>query len=71
MPGKGFDSTAPETPRDGQYVPVTGYTDNENQGVTVALVPCPECSGAVEEAQLADHESWHAAQGGAEPKGKK
>lgn len=70
MPDKGFDSTAPETPRSGQYVAVTGFTDNENQGVTVALVPCQTCSAAVEEAQLPAHESWHAGQGGAEPKSK-
>jgi hypothetical protein len=68
---KGFDSSAPEAPRNGQNVAVLGFTDNENQGVSIVLVPCPECSAAVEDAHLPDHESWHAAQGGAEPKMKK
>lgn len=70
MPDRGFDSTTPEDPRGGQNVPVVGFTENENLGNTVVLVPCPECVAAVEESQLTTHESWHAAQGGAEPKGK-
>jgi hypothetical protein len=68
---QGFESSAPEAPRNGQNVQVLGFTDNENQGVSVVLVPCPECAAAVEDAHLPDHESWHAAMGGAEPKGKK
>jgi len=70
MPDKGFDSSAPEEPRNGHNAPVIGFTDNENVGVSVVLVPCPTCSAAVEDAQLPAHESWHASQGGAEPKGR-
>jgi hypothetical protein len=65
---KGFDSSAPAAPRQGQNAAVLGYTDNENQGVSVVLVPCPECSAAVEDAQLPAHESWHAGQAGSAPK---
>jgi hypothetical protein len=66
---KGFESSVPATPRNGQNVSATAFTDNENQGVVVALVPCPECSAAVEDgAGLAAHESWHAAQAGSAPK---
>jgi hypothetical protein len=67
MPDKGFDSAAPEPPRNGAYVTAVGFTENENAGVVVALVPCPECGAAVEE-NNSKHEEWHAEQGGAEPK---
>jgi hypothetical protein len=69
MPDKGFDSSAPTDPRDGQNVPVVGFTENENLGVNVVLRPCPECSSSVEEGNHMDaHESWHAAQAGSGPK---
>jgi hypothetical protein len=68
MPDKGFDSAAPEAPRDGAYVTAVGYTENENQGVVVALRPCQTCYAAVEEAHMAEHEGWHEGQAGAEPK---
>jgi hypothetical protein len=68
MPDNGFKSSAPTDPRDGQNVPVVGFTENENQGVNVVLKPCPECSVAVEDAQLPAHESWHAGQAGSGPK---
>jgi hypothetical protein len=70
MPDKGFQSSAAEAPRDGQNVTVLGFTDNENQGVSVVLIPCRECSAAVEVEQMPAHESWHAGQAGAEPKSK-
>lgn len=66
---KGFESSVAETPRSGQQISVLGFTDNENPGVVVSLVPCSECGAAVEDgAGLAKHESWHAAQAGAAPK---
>jgi len=66
---KGFESSAPEAPRQGQNVPVLGYTDNENQGVSVVLAPCSYCSAAVEEGVNMDaHVGWHAAQEGSGPK---
>jgi hypothetical protein len=66
---KGFDSSVPATPRQGQYVAATAYTDNENQGVVVALVPCSECGAATEEGAVMDkHLGWHAAQAGSGPK---
>jgi hypothetical protein len=71
MPDKGFDSSVPETPRDGQYLSAVGFSENENQGVVIALRPCPECRAAVEESQMDDHESWHAGQEGSEPKSSK
>lgn len=66
----GFESSDPNAaPRNGQHVPVSGFTGNENTGVGVLLVPCPECSAAVEDgAGLDKHQSWHAAQAGAAPK---
>lgn len=69
MPNKGFEPSVPETPRQGQYLPVKGYTDQEGGGeLEVRLTPCSQCSAAVAETGMADHESWHAAQAGAEPK---
>lgn len=65
----GFESSVAAQPRNGQQITVLGFTGNENTGVVVSLVPCPECSAAVEEGAGADkHASWHASQGGATPK---
>jgi len=67
--GNAFESAVPAAPRSGQQVAAFGYTGNENGGVVVNLVPCPECAAAVEGgAGLAAHESWHAAQAGSGPK---
>lgn len=68
---KGFEPSTPEDPRQGQYLPVTGYTDAEGGGeLEVRLTPCKDCSAAVAETGMADHESWHAAQEGSAPKSK-
>ena len=47
--GNAFESAVPAAPRSGQQVAAFGYTGNENGGVVVNLVPCPECAAAVED----------------------
>ena len=66
---KGFETSAPEAPRNGQHVAVSAFTDNENPGVVVVLAPWPGRGAAVEQGAGSDeHGSWHAAQAGATPK---
>lgn len=69
MPSKGFEPSTPDVPRQGQYLPVTGYTDTEGGGeLEVRLTQCGECAAAVAETGLDAHQSWHATQVGSEPK---
>jgi hypothetical protein len=65
------EAVVPSVPRNGSYLPVAGLTNiDEGAGgdVRVELEECSTCHGAVSGSALPDHEAWHAAQGGAEPK---
>ena len=61
----------PSTPRNGSYKDVMALTtlaEGEGGEVRVEVDQCGECSALVENSAMPNHESWHAAQGGAQPK---
>ena len=63
----------PSTPRNGSYKDVMALTtlaEGEGGEVRVEVDQCGECSALVENSAMPNHESWHAGQGGAEPKSK-
>ncbi len=72
MASNKMEASTPSEPRDGTYLAVFALADHAggDPGVRVELEQCRECSAAVERSAVPDHESWHASQGGAEPKGK-
>lgn len=67
-----LEASVPSTPRSGSYLAVFGLVDQEGGGdVRVEVDQCRECAAVVERNAMPDHESWHAGQGGAEPKSRK
>jgi hypothetical protein len=65
-----MEASVPSEPRNGAYLQVAALADHSggDPGVRVELEQCKTCAAAVERNAVPDHESWHAAQGGAEPK---
>jgi len=49
---------------------LTDLAEGEGGEVRVEVDQCRECSALVENSAMPNHESWHAGQGGAEPKSK-